>query len=109
MLSVAVSHDGRWVVSGSKDRCVQFWDAASATMQCMLQGHKNSGSFFSLRSSLGNWELIWYWIIVISLDLNPAGGMLATGSGDSLARICMSSFSLFSFSSGMLCPGFSIF
>lgn len=26
--------------------------------------------------------------LVISLDLNPTGGMLATGSGDSLARIC---------------------
>ena len=43
MLSVAVSHDGQWVVSGSKDRGVQFWDAKSAVVQCMLQGHKNSG------------------------------------------------------------------
>ncbi|KAF5375715.1 hypothetical protein D9615_009344 [Tricholomella constricta] len=66
VLSVSVSHDGQWVVSGSKDRCVQFWDARNATLQFMLQGHKNS---------------------VISLDVNPAGGMLATGSGDSLARI----------------------
>ncbi|KAF8068657.1 chromatin associated protein [Lyophyllum atratum] len=66
VLSVSVSHDGQWVVSGSKDRCVQFWDSRNATLQFMLQGHKNS---------------------VISLDVNPAGGMLATGSGDSLARI----------------------
>ncbi|KAG5635710.1 hypothetical protein H0H81_010335 [Sphagnurus paluster] len=66
VLSVAVSHDGQWVVSGSKDRCVQFWDSRTAALQFMLQGHKNS---------------------VISLDVNPAGGMLATGSGDSLARI----------------------
>ena len=43
VLSVAVSHDGQWVVSGSKDRGVQFWDAKSAMVQCMLQGHKNSG------------------------------------------------------------------
>ena len=43
VLSVAVSHDGQWVVSGSKDRGVQFWDAKSATVQLMLQGHKNSG------------------------------------------------------------------
>lgn len=28
-------------------------------------------------------------LVVISLDLNPMGGMLATGSGDNLARICM--------------------
>ncbi|GLB45183.1 putative anaphase-promoting complex subunit 4 WD40 domain [Lyophyllum shimeji] len=66
VLSVSVSHDGQWVVSGSKDRCVQFWDSRNAALQFMLQGHKNS---------------------VISLDVNPAGGLLATGSGDSLARI----------------------
>ena len=44
VLSVAVSHDGKWVVSGSKDRGVQFWDANTAVAQCMLQGHKNSGA-----------------------------------------------------------------
>ncbi|KAG6328966.1 hypothetical protein ID866_10123 [Astraeus odoratus] len=68
VLSVAVSPDGQWVVSGSKDRGVQFWDAHSAMMQCMLQGHKNS---------------------VLSVDLSPAGNMLATGSGDWQARICV--------------------
>ncbi|TFK37985.1 WD40-repeat-containing domain protein [Crucibulum laeve] len=66
VLSVAVSHDGQWVVSGSKDRGVQFWDSRSAIVQCMLQGHKNS---------------------VISIDLSPAGNTLATGSGDWQARI----------------------
>ncbi|TFK78884.1 transcriptional repressor rco-1 [Polyporus arcularius HHB13444] len=66
VLSVAVSHDGKWVVSGSKDRGVQFWDAQTAVAQCMLQGHKNS---------------------VISIDLSPAGNVLATGSGDWQARI----------------------
>ncbi|CAA7264258.1 unnamed protein product [Cyclocybe aegerita] len=66
VLSVAVSHDGVWVVSGSKDRGVQFWDAHNAIVQCMLQGHKNS---------------------VISIDLSPAGNVLATGSGDWQARI----------------------
>ncbi|KAK6971486.1 chromatin associated protein [Favolaschia claudopus] len=65
VLSVAVSHDGQWIVSGSKDRGVQFWDRAGG-VQCMLQGHKNS---------------------VISIDLNPTTNLLATGSGDNLARI----------------------
>ena len=45
MLSVAVSHDSQWVVSGSKDRCVQFWDLRTAQAQLMLQGHKNSGEW----------------------------------------------------------------
>jgi len=66
VLSVGVSHDGQWIVSGSKDRCVQFWDSRSATLQFMLHGHRNS---------------------VISLDLNPQDSFLATGSGDSVARI----------------------
>ena len=43
VLSVAISPDGAWIVSGSKDRGVQFWDPATARAQFMLQGHKNSG------------------------------------------------------------------
>jgi len=66
VLSVAVSHDGHWVVSGSKDRGVQFWDSKTAVVQSMLQGHKNS---------------------VISIDLSPTNNILATGSGDWQARI----------------------
>jgi len=65
VLSVAISHDGQWVVSGSKDRGVQFWDK-NGVAQLMLQGHKNS---------------------VISIDLSPTGGQLATGSGDWQARV----------------------
>jgi WD40 repeat protein len=45
VLSVAVSPDGAWVVSGSKDRGVQFWNPKDAQTQLMLQGHKNSGKF----------------------------------------------------------------
>jgi general transcriptional corepressor TUP1 len=111
VLSVSVSGDGQWVVSGSKDRGVQWWDLGSVgkgggssingsavimgsaggdeaeegahmdtgsevvvrrdgredDCACLLQGHKNS---------------------VISIDLSPAGGLLATGSGDWQARIC---------------------
>jgi len=74
VLSVAVSHDGQWVVSGSKDRGVQFWDSRTAIVQCMLQGHKNS---------------------VISIDLSPSGSILATGSGDWQARICECLFCVF--------------
>lgn len=43
VLSVAASSDGQWIVSGSKDRGVCFWDARTAQPQVMLQGHKNSG------------------------------------------------------------------
>ena len=83
-MSVAVSHDGAWVVSGSKDRGVQFWDSRTAIVQCMLQGHKNSGESFFQRK----WEFANVPPQVISIDLSPAGSILATGSGDWQARIC---------------------
>jgi glucose repression regulatory protein TUP1 len=44
VLSVGVTNDGRWVVSGSKDRGVQFYDTKSKAVQLLLQGHKNSGA-----------------------------------------------------------------
>jgi len=67
VLSVAVSPDARWIVSGSKDRGVQFWDPNSGQQQFMLQGHKNS---------------------VISVALSPMGNKyFATGSGDLRARV----------------------
>lgn len=45
VLSVALTPDGAWVMSGSKDRGVQFWDPETGAAQLMLQGHKNSGKF----------------------------------------------------------------
>jgi WD40 repeat protein len=86
-LSVAVSHDGAWVVSGSKDRGVQFWDSESAIVQCMLQGHKNSGEFLDF-SWFSRELIVDVFPPVISIDLSPAGSILATGSGDWQARIC---------------------
>ena len=86
VLSVAVSHDGQWVVSGSKDRGVQFWDSRSAIVQFMLQGHKNSGIRFFVTHSWSGWLICLK--LVISIDLSPSASLLATGSGDWAARIC---------------------
>ncbi|OMH85653.1 General transcriptional corepressor tupA, partial [Zancudomyces culisetae] len=66
VLSVAYSPDGKWIVSGSKDRRVQFWDPRNAQPHFMLQGHKNS---------------------VISVAMAPKAPLFATGSGDCRARI----------------------
>lgn len=66
VLSVALTPDANWVLSGSKDRGVYFWDPRTGTAQLMLQGHKNS---------------------VISVAPSPTGGFFATGSGDQKARI----------------------
>ena len=75
VLCVAASYDGAWVVSGSKDRTVQFWDAKTAEAQFILQGHRDS---------------------VISADLSPTGHMLVTGSGDCHAKLCERLLSFFS-------------
>ena len=40
---VAVSHDARWIVSGSRDSEVLFWDLKTGDLQCRLQGHSESG------------------------------------------------------------------
>lgn len=49
---MCLTPDGAWVMSGSKDRGVQFWDPVTGNAQMMLQGHKNSGeSIVSLRAS----------------------------------------------------------
>lgn len=66
VLSVALTPDGHWVLSGSKDRGVVFWDPNTGVAQLHLQGHGNS---------------------VISVAPSPKPGLFATGSGDSKARI----------------------
>ena len=48
VLSVALTPDGNWVMSGSKDRGVQFWDPDTGAAQLMLQGHKNSGTYLQM-------------------------------------------------------------
>lgn len=47
VLSVGVTPDGQWLVSGSKDRTIQFWNIASGQAMMLLQGHKNSGEFLT--------------------------------------------------------------
>ncbi|KIL59601.1 hypothetical protein M378DRAFT_1001429 [Amanita muscaria Koide BX008] len=52
VLSVAVSHDGQWIVSGSKDQGIQFWDARLAVVQLPTGGLLATGS--------GDWQArIW--------------------------------------------------
>ena len=89
--SVAVSHDGKWVASGSNDHRVQFWDARSGIVQLMLQGHKDAG-LLSLRSARVSWT-DGSFPLVRSIDLSPAGGLLATSASDGRVRVCKSRYS----------------
>ena len=54
----------------------------------MLQGHKNSGVSISLCYITISDTVTMF--TVISIDLSPTGGYLATGSGDWQARVCKS-------------------
>ena len=92
VFSVAVSHDGQWVASGSGDGGVQFWDARSGIVQLMLKGHNDIGSL-SLRSIRAPWT-DGSSVLVKSIDLSPTGSLLATGSYDDQVRICRSRYSL---------------
>jgi WD40 repeat protein len=80
--SVAISHDGQWVVSGSKGPGAQFGDK-DGRAQLMLQGHKYSGEWQRCPiyacipvSNMTSMRA------VISIGLSPTGTYLATGSGD---------------------------
>lgn len=82
---MALTPDGEWVLSGSKDRGVQFWNPRTGDTQLMLQGHKNSGTIIflnGLRLLLTNVHRL-----VISVAPSPQGELFATGSGDMRARI----------------------
>ena len=65
--SVAVSLGGQWVISGSDDKSVLFWDARNAQAIFSLHGHKG---------------IIW------SVDVSPTGCIFATGGRDGIVRIC---------------------
>ena len=90
--SIAVSHDGRWIVSGSSDREVRFWDTKTGVVQLIIKGHTHAGTFSLLHpSSVGHSEADSSSVPVYSVDLSPAGGALATGACDRMVRVCKSS------------------
>lgn len=70
-MSVTTTPDGAWILSGSKDKGVQFWNPQTGVSHLRLEGHQNS---------------------VISVASSPLvsperGGVFATGSVDQQAKI----------------------
>lgn len=81
VLSVGITPDGQWIVSGSKDRTIQFWQG-DGQAQFLLQGHKNSGE-----SGHSPFQCVLTLAAVISIDLAKSGNLFASGSGDCHARV----------------------
>jgi WD40 repeat protein len=63
---VAFSPDGKQVVSGSEDKTVWLWDAATGTALQTLKGHSYS---------------------VNSVAFSPNGKQVVSGSGDKTVRL----------------------
>ena len=72
----AVSHDGQWVVSGSRDEKVLFWDARNAQAQFALHGHGEA---------------------VLSADVSPTRDVFATADQGGTIRICELSYSIWGY------------
>ncbi|QLG73524.1 hypothetical protein HG535_0F00340 [Zygotorulaspora mrakii] len=72
VLSVATTQNDEYILSGSKDRGVLFWDTVTGNPLLMLQGHRNSVISVAVANSF---------------PLGPQYGVFATGSGDCKARI----------------------
>ena len=94
--SIAMSPDGRWVVSGSKGGGVMWWDMGLSSTEVSSSSHEESSTMSTTlewnREAVYRLEGHEYGVYLI--DLSPVGNMLATGGGR-LVRICEFPFTCF--------------
>ncbi|KAI8951873.1 WD40 repeat-like protein [Xylaria longipes] len=67
VVTVAITHDSQWVLSGSGDGGLRFWDYDTGQMQFILRGHGR----YSIKS----------------VASSPTGDYFATGASDQTVRI----------------------
>ncbi len=66
MTAVAVSPDGRFIVSGSGDRTVKVWEAATGRLLRSLEGHKDD---------------------MTAVAVSPDGRFIVSGSDDRTVKV----------------------
>ena len=104
------SHNGRWVVTASKDRSARLWEVATGREVVLLRGHTKGGGLsaaaFSpddrwvVTASLDDTARVWdvtngrviavfggHTAAVNSAAFSPDGHMVVTASNDSTARV----------------------
>jgi DNA-binding beta-propeller fold protein YncE len=66
VFALAISRDGRRLVTGGTDRSIRYWDVATGRQITVLTGHNST---------------------IFALALSPGGGRVVTGSADNTVRL----------------------
>lgn len=69
-LAAIMTPDARWIISGSRDRTIKFWDPCNTQVQLSIDGHNNSAMCLDHSPICG-----------------PNGGLFVSGGGDNSIRI----------------------
>ena len=107
VLSIAISSDGKYALSGSKDKTLRYWDLQTGKAIKVLKGHKSSVSSVAISPDgkyalSGSWdEALRYWDLqtgktinilkghtsgVKSVVISPDGRYALSGSWDKTLR-----------------------
>ena len=86
VLSAVFTRDGHWVISGAKDRGIQFWNPITGDAALRIDAHTNSGKPIAVYRCdyCANEHGI---KSVIRVDTSSAGNLFATAGGDKSLKI----------------------
>jgi WD40 repeat protein len=106
VISIAISLDGKYALSGSKDKTLRYWDLQTGKTIKVLKGHKSSVKSVAISPDgkyalSGSWDTLRYWDLqtgktinilkghtsgVNSVAISPDGKYALSGSWDKTLR-----------------------